>query len=180
MHLPDHGGGPIPASLHSAQHERPFTTCQVCSRALDAATSYTIVKSYRRDECVFEMAICTGCAEAEAETYSEASKAALHAFRRRMLEHLEGDGCDTCGSDLDPVRGVSVYGRCRGDELWLVSHMCATCEEALNDALSPETRGEHDRFMQTHFPGPPGMEQPLETASEETGLVWAAGPLAGP
>jgi len=94
---------------------------------------------------------------------------------REILDELKGNrddeedrGCSLCGADLEQVRGMSITALCFDGELWDLSHTCTKCEEAMHQALSPETRQEHDRFMETHFPEPPFMEKtPDEPVQDE-------------
>jgi hypothetical protein len=122
------------------------------------------MKSFQRDECVFEMAICRACSEEQCERWSNESREAALDFQIRSLDHIdhqEGERCDYCGKPIDQTAGVAVFARCDGDRLWMTSHMCYPCEDELQEQLSPATREEHDRFMRLHFPGPPGLEQPI-------------------
>ena len=153
------GRAPIPGWLHSVQHDLPFLVCTVCDGRLASRGLYTIMKSFRGDECVFEMAICAKCAEAEMEKWSTASRKAARAFRAARREHEGGEGCETCGADLGSVRGMAVHAHCRAGQMLALTHMCTSCEEALHQCLSPKTREENDRFMRTHFPQPPWMYQ---------------------
>jgi hypothetical protein len=151
------GRMPIPSWLHSVQHDMPFLFCTVCDGRLATRGLFTIMKSYRGEECVFEMAICARCSGAEMEKWSTASRKAARAFRETRIQFEGCDGCQTCGADLEAVRGMAVHAHCRSDQMLAVSHMCTSCEEALHQCLSPKTREENDRFMKTHFPQPPWM-----------------------
>ncbi len=162
---------PLPKWLHSAQHDIPFVVCTVCDGRLATSGLYTIMKAFRGEECIFEMAICAKCSESEMEKWSTASRKAASDFRASRREHEGCDGCQTCGSGLNEVRGVAVHAHCRAGQLLGVTHMCTACEEALHERLSPKTREENDRFMKTHFPEPPWMS---ETPSPEP--VSVSGP----
>lgn len=152
---------PLPGWLQSAQHERPFAERTVCQVRLGGGgVEYMIMKSYQRDECVFEMAVCRARHEEQAERWSSASRGAASEFSSRVMDHLDhdvGENCDYCGKPVDKIAGMTIYAQCAGDLLWMSHHMCGSCQEELQ---SPETREEQDRFLEHHFPGPPGLEEP--------------------
>jgi len=159
---------PIPEWLHSVQHECPFAQCVVCNGSLGGDAEYTIMKSFQRGECVFEMAVCSTCNDERGKRWSSKSRKAAEDFQFRSADHLlheEGEACDYCGKPVSRVAGVAVYARCEGDQYWMANHMCYPCEDELHELLSPETREEHDRFISTYAPGPPSLEQPMPRES---------------
>lgn len=166
---------PIPEQFYSEETGDPFATCIDCGTSLDDTTDYLIQKNSNGRETVFEFAICTGCAANLHASYSQKSRQAIVRFfeertnpekraRKLLAEHPDGDldtwlgTCITCDQKPQPGKGFATAALCSGLEL-VYAHspflICGTCELEVNEQLSPETRGEIDRFIGENFDLPP-------------------------
>ena len=133
---------------------------------------FVINKSYVGDECVFEMALCFDCREKMNAKLSEDSRVAMFDF---MHDNIDMDArkanlgtesetedylaeCITCQQPRDAVNSYTLGAMFSGTALIkgpFPMLMCSTCEEALAETISDETRKMWDRFIADHFPGPP-------------------------
>ena len=168
---------PIPEEFYSEETGEPFHQCVECGIELlgDDDSQYMIEKCSNGRETVFEFAMCTDCAESLHSSYSESSRAAISQFFqervdpeariRQLIEENEEPSADAwlraclaCGNP--PVKGKSnaIVALCGGAEI-IFTHapflVCETCELALNELISKETRGEWDRFIGRNFDMPP-------------------------
>ncbi|NWK54633.1 hypothetical protein HW115_03360 [Verrucomicrobiaceae bacterium N1E253] len=143
---------------------------------------YIINQSFAGDECVFEFALCMDCREKMHNQLSEPSKVAMFDF---MHDHIDMEqreeqlgtdsatedyitSCITCHQPRSATNGYTLGAMFAGHELIkgpFPMLMCSTCEEALADSLSDETRKVWDRFIAENFPGPPS-EVKLPTGSK--------------
>ena len=181
---------PIGAEWHSAQREGPFQNCDACGCQLGLCRAYAVMKSWQRDECVCELAVCWACIEKQRASWSEESR---EAFTRHQVEQLErfaeagrrgeplvvdADHCDHCGKAADRVGGVVRQALCRAGRVVFDATLCLACEDAQHQLLSPETREEHDRFMASIMPGPPSIARdPEPLPVDAQGLPRAPHPL---
>ena len=166
---------PIPPLFYSEETGEPFSTCIDCGTSLDEDSEYLIQKNSNGRETVFEFAICTSCAAKLHASYSEKSRETIVNFfadrtdpeqraRELLAEHPDGDldtwlgHCITCGEKPQPGKGFATAALCGGSDL-VFAHapflICEKCEHEVNESLSPETRGEIDRFIGDNFDLPP-------------------------
>ncbi len=150
---------------------------------------YTVSKHYVANEAVFEMAICMSCAAKLREQYSEKSLENIMAYVNQHViahpdvkrDHEESDldidfdwtaallHCVFCGkSQLDCHRYEIMGGflekhlilqPSRAGAVGSPMMMCEDCNAELSQQLSQETRESWDRFVESHFDGPPGIEE---------------------
>ncbi len=165
----------MPEHFYSDETGVPFVRCVECERELvEMDAPYMVQKCSNGRETVFEFAICAPCAERLHSSYSDASRRAIAGFFhsridldervRRLraagdadLDRWIGD-CMACGDAPRPGEGHATAALCAGLEI-LYSHapfrICGRCELTLNELISPETRGEWDRFVGRNFDLPP-------------------------
>lgn len=166
---------PIPERFYSEETGEPFSNCIDCGTGFDHSSEYLIQKNNNGRETVFEFAICTACAAKLHASYSQKSRDTIVRYfaertdpearaRTLLAEHPEGDldtwldTCMTCGKPPQPGRGFATAALCGGHDL-VFAHspflICEDCELEVNESLSPETRGEIDRFIGENFDLPP-------------------------
>lgn len=136
------------------------------------ASMFVVNKSYVGDECIFEFALCFDCREKMHTQLSEKSRTAMFDFMHDHIDMEEREEtlgtqsetedyiskCITCSQPKDTTSGYTLGAMFSGIELIkgpFPMLMCSTCEEALADSLSDETRKVWDHFIETNFPGPP-------------------------
>jgi len=169
-------------TFHSFETDAPFEHCCDCGCDLHDAEMFIVNQSFVGEECVFELALCHTCRQKMHEQLSEQSRIAMFDF---MHDHVDMEsrakklGCDsptsdylaTCISCHQPrelTKGYTIGGMFCGSHLIkgpFPMLMCSTCEEALAETISDETRKMWDDFISTHFPGPPS-EVKLPTGSK--------------
>ena len=76
--------------------------------------------------------------------------------------------CVLCQTPKSQLRRYGLVGLCSGEELLVLGQgeaaipmpclICDRCNQGLEKKLSKATREEWDRFVEEHFPGPPGVE----------------------
>ena len=143
---------------------------------------FVVNQSYAGDECIFELALCMDCREKMNAKLSEDSRVAMFDF---MHDHIDMDArqeklgtdsdtedyiseCITCHQPRSTMNHYTLGAMFTGSALIkgpFPMLMCGTCEEALSETLSDETRNMWDRFVEEHFPGPPS-EVKLPTGSK--------------
>ena len=166
----------VPPHFYSEETGEPFKSCIECTLPLGAlGDDYVIQKCSNGRETIFEFALCMTCGESLHESYSDESRQAIEGFFQERIdvekrydntwsltpsdfaEHLLKH-CLTCGNPPEPGKPVTHAAICEGSEM-LVGHspicLCSTCEEALNELVSKETRGEWDKFIGRNFDLPP-------------------------
>jgi hypothetical protein len=149
----DHG--PVPRELWSDYEEGPFATCSVCGRALTGL--YQIQKVSNKRETILEMACCMECGQSLVSEFSTTSMNAIREFLTAHLDMSRGlELCAICGAPYRRAETVSASAACSRDRLVLpVIRVCGTCEEAIQELLSEQTRRAHDDFLNRTFPGVP-------------------------
>ena len=172
---------PDPLSdFHSAETGEPFQDCISCGLSLDHDPSlpYLVAKSYHRNECIFEYAICDDCRSNMAQEFSPGSKQALAGFfeervKVRERSHLldSGNGpapwiekCAACDSPRNQMESYSLGGVLLGMHMIYDPYplcLCGKCEEEIQELLSLKTRGMWDDFVEVHFDGPPADVEDL-------------------
>lgn len=149
---------------------------------LQEAGMYIVNKSYVREECVFEYAMCMECREDLHSQLSEKSRVAMfdfihdHADMEKREEELGAHSetevylahCITCGAQQETANSYSIGAIFVGDDLikgMFPMLICGSCEEKINETISEETRDTWDKFIGENFPGPPS-EVTLPTGSK--------------
>lgn len=169
-------------TFDSLETGEPFRNCCDCGCKLLEAEMFVVNKSYVGDECVFEFALCFQCREKMHAQLSEPSKVAMFDF---MHDHIDMEAreeqlgtdsatedyiqeCISCHQPRESVGSYTLGAMFAGSDLIkgpFPMLMCGTCEEALAECLSEETRKVWDRFIAENFPGPPS-EVKLPTGSK--------------
>ena len=90
---------PIPEVLHSEYTDEAFSHCTRCGESLkDFPGGYQVSKAWRRNECVFEYALCDHCRTALMEEFSKESKQRLAKFQDDYVSFEGGiEQCSVCG-----------------------------------------------------------------------------------
>jgi len=152
----------IPDELHSAFEEGPFTRCTVCDVLLTGdGQVYYVEKVMRSQECVFEMAVCAGCATKLQQRFSQESLQALQRFFGSYRPSSDTAICHLCQQASGPEADRILSAACARDRILipLVVH-CGACVERSQELLSRETRESYREFMDTHIPGVPAEWEP--------------------
>lgn len=173
----------IPEEFYSFETGAPFEKCIECSRDL-VHTEYFIEKAfrtypgYRATDVIFELAICSSCADQLRKGMSEDSMAKLAAYMRKnadagtrmqvMNDHPEDpekwtEQCLVTGKRKSEVVEYQVYAHCQGTRIILdmMPYMISgPALDEMSELLSNKTLGEMDDFMGRHF-GPPSLEKDL-------------------
>lgn len=162
----------IPDKFHSFETDAAFTNCCDCGcELLISAQTYMIQKSYSKDECVMEFALCYACKEKLDQQISAESKEAIYDFLFDNSNILEQQGentfeeamqntekCITCGKVLQDCEGFTYSGLFVGNHIVTSPSpmlICDECQGALAENISDQTRDVKDKFYAEHFPGPP-------------------------
>ncbi len=149
-------GYPIPEALHSEYSGEPFKQCTQCGGSLSQAFAYQIQKVFRGEEVLFELALCQSCSEGLGREISEESHEALSEFMQSLLtSHYASDACKSCGIPRYELVRYSRVALCQTEFLAYEMTLCETCEDAVQNKLSQETRDRHDDFIRDNFPGVP-------------------------
>lgn len=155
----------IPGVLHSFYEDRPFVSCTRCGESLaDFEEGFRISKSFKGDEVILESAMCMPCLVAMMEETSEESKQKLEEFHEKHHRDVSGFGeCALCVNTFDEVKDeeFSLVGVCQGSDMLDSAMICFSCQEAMNEIISEETRRTWDRFRQENFPGVPSDFEPM-------------------
>lgn len=167
MAFPDFGGfphfGEVPEDLHSTYLGGEFRQCSICDCALPDASAYEVQKVMRGDECVFEMAICLGCAQNLMREYSEESLAVLSGLSSRVTGRAPRGSCEFCSVPREGVDEYTSIAVCRaGTMLTPMITLCYDCVDSLHAELSQATRDTFGEFIRDNFPGvPEGLDLPV-------------------
>ena len=148
--------GPIPEDFWSDYGEAPFAECSVCGRSL-AEAFYQIQKVSNHRETILEMAVCIECSHSLAGECSAESFEAIHGYLKARLDlSRTREGCALCHEPLTDSPTFSASCVCSGERLALPPfYVCSSCEEAMQELMSEQTRGTNDDFMNRTFPGVP-------------------------
>jgi hypothetical protein len=151
---------PIPEVLHSDYTDEAFANCTRCGESLkDFPGGYQVSKAWRRNECVFEYALCDHCRTALMEEFSKESKQRLATFQD---EHVTFDGgiekCSICGllRSEDSTTDFVLTGMMEGSGYLGGIMVCGKCGEKTQELLSAPTKDTWRRFRDENFDGPPG------------------------
>jgi hypothetical protein len=159
----------IPDKFHSLETDAEFKTCCDCGcELIDSAQMYMIQKSFSKDECVMEFALCFSCKEKLDGQISDESKEAIYDFLFDNTEMMEASGkysheeamqkieaCLTCGKLRE---GYTYSGLFVGTHLVagpLPIMICDQCQGTMAENMSDHTKDVRDKFYADNFPGPP-------------------------
>ena len=161
----------IPPIFHSFLEEGPFTRCVVCEDfVLEDGKQYCIEKAFKKDEVIFEYAICMSCLEKFRKSYSIDSKKVIDECfnervnlvdrRKNLLENDQlnvDDWLSKCVVTNKPMSEVSeyqIFGQCHGPVLLFSYLPFMVQRQVLNELyekLSASTKGENDRFVSDYL-----------------------------
>lgn len=166
--------------LQSVETGGPFHRCTKCACELGATGHPWIVnKEWHRGECVMEYALCHHCRrEMQASISGESMRFVQRFFEEhidpvRFVGHLgaEGDpkpliaGCFACGQPRESVEGFGISAIFEGPGVLEIGPlpvlMCSACSAKVEAGISKPTRESWQRFVENHFPGPPGLDEPM-------------------
>jgi len=159
-------------TFNSFETNAPFQHCCDCGCELAQTEMFIVNQSFAGEECVFELALCHACREKMNSQLSEESRIAMFDFmhdhidmeaRQQALGHDSDTSdylatCITCHQPREHISNYTIGGMFAGNEMLkgpFPMLMCSTCEEALSETISDETRKMWDDFIASHFPGPP-------------------------
>ena len=159
---------PIPEEFYSEYEERPFLTCTRCGEKLsDFTDGFQIAKVFKRDEVVFEYALCSPCHMAMIDEFSMESRQALEDYySANMTSGLGAGHCGICQlqrKDLPQVE-FSLGAACLGSQLLEAFMICSPCMEVSNLLVSKKTQDIWNDFIDTNFPGVPADSMPCPTS----------------
>ena len=150
-----------------------YTECVRCGDALDG--TYYVERALRRDEPLFEFALCERCVMGFGLEMSDDSVMAIGNFwlrhcdvdaREARLEAASDAGSlvDTCllsGEPRAALDEVQVWAWCRGDQvvadLFGPAVVSGAMMERLGEGLSRQTRDAMDDFVRDHLGLPPEL-----------------------
>lgn len=134
-----------------------------------------IEKAFKRKEVIFEYAICMDCAQ---NMRGEMSKESMQSIQQYMLQNAKPEErffelrdhdfsidrwlskCMLTNESRDEQEEYQIHGVFVGNKMvsnqfpYMIS---GTALEEMNELLSPETRGEIDRFKDEFFDIPPEL-----------------------
>ena len=161
----------------SEESGEPFCHCIHCRLPLaEIDTPWLVTKDYRHGECVLEYAICQPCRNEISAPISEEEKSAVRGFLEReidwdarrqefLMAHSVERRLDACIACRTPRLMMSGFGLSAlfdsGGGLVegpLPLILCERCTAEMNSALSDQTRAAWQRFLTSHFEGPPDIE----------------------
>ena len=183
MDFPDFGlikeSVPVPNIFHSWETQAPFQNCLVCNRfLLGGGVGYIIEKAFKKDEVIFEYAICLECNEQLRRGFSKSSLTKIAEYfschvdlrdrRERLLNKYGEDSApwlSDCVITCQPVEASQEYqicGQCDGEDLLFTYLPYALSGEAVDEIirlLSKETKGKIDDFTGDYLGLPSGVRE---------------------
>jgi hypothetical protein len=158
---------PIPEEFYSEYEERPFLTCTRCGETLsDFTEGFQIAKVFKREEVVFEYALCAPCHMGMIEEFSIESRTALEEYySAKMTPGLGAGQCGICQlhrKELS-VEEFSLGAACHGNQMIEAFMICSPCMETSNLLVSKKTQGIWNDFVDMNFPGVPADSMPCPT-----------------
>ena len=168
----------IPKTFWSFEKDAPFECCSLCGEDLfkpgtglfSLPNSYHIEKAYKKDEVLYECAICSSCRE---NLTKELSDQSLKLISNYLGEHVDPteryeqlieahsdspDGwinhCMVKGTSVDDTKEYQICGEFVGTQLRYSVFPYALGNEAIEELtqlLSDETRGALDDFSNKVF-----------------------------
>ena len=80
---------PVPEKFWSFETGESFKKCSVCGTSLmEPGTNYLIEKAYKKNEVIFEYAICWNCRE---EVMKDLSRTSLKLISNYLEEHVDAE-----------------------------------------------------------------------------------------
>ena len=171
-------------SFRSHETGKPFVHCISCGLGLDDPDlPYLVAKSFHREECVFEYAICEHCRAHLSEEFSQESRERLAQFFDQHIDlqrrsRLLAFGpvaqpwiarCAACDTPRDEMEHYSLGAVLLGAEMLFDPYplcLCGQCEQKIQETISKQTRDIWDDFVETHFDGPPAHVLDLPVAGK--------------
>lgn len=166
----------IPTIFYDTVEERPIEECKICGKALLTSDEpYVIEKAFKQKEVLFEYAMCMDCANNMRQDMSKDSMQRIEQFmlqngrfqdRFNDLRYEDFDtdkwlnNCIITNQDRDEQEEYQIQGIFMGDQMvsnqfpYMIS---GEAMEQMQELLSPETRGEIDRFKDEFFDLPPEL-----------------------
>lgn len=170
----------IPQEFRSVESGLHFSHCLSCDTPLmDIASPYVIEKAmkqyegYTAHDVIFEYAMCLPCVDKKRKSLSQESQVAVENYFLSNMHGPEnvrdgGNGLAQCwmkGTPRNELREYQIFGLFRGDKMiatqppYLIGE--AAIEE-MSDLLSSKTIDDMNRFIDTHFGGPPELRDILK------------------
>ena len=161
---------PIPTIFHSFEHDAPFSKCVSCDRPLrEKGVSYFIEKLYRKDEVVFEYALCESCRSASSEMISFESMTDIGSFlmdkmdsfseREKLLANFDNSvqpwlkNCFFTDSERISCDNFQICAECDGPDLVVSLLPMMISEEAteiFQSLMSKQTRDSLEISLERH------------------------------
>lgn len=171
---------PMPDEFHSAETDKPFTTCYDCGTELLAVEDgYLVQKAYNKDECIMEIAQCVPCQQKLQKSYSKQS---LNDIWDYFLDNIDfkaryekyhplptadtspwTNNCAACGTSRARAQEYTIVGQCYSIFLICGEYpmmLCLQCIDNIINLLSEESRKTYDEWIDRCLPSPPGETQP--------------------
>ncbi len=162
----------IPDTFHSFETSKEFSNCCDCGcELLVSAQMYMVQKSFSKDECVLEFALCNSCKDKLDQQISDQSKEAIYDFLFDYTELMEPqiqcsveeaiqkiEVCIACNKRRQDCAGYTYSGLFVGNHLVpgpLPMMICDECQSVMAENISDHTRDVKDKFYAENFPGPP-------------------------
>ena len=162
---------PIPEKFWSFETGEPFKTCSLCGIDLtEPGTNYLIEKAYKKEEVLFEYAMCWDC---KSNISKELSRKSLELIANYFDEHVDiekrlEEGIEKKGLNADNwlehclIKGTPIAeadehhicGQFVDEDLVFSGFPYALSDKAMEDLvelLSDETRGSLDDFSKKLF-----------------------------
>ncbi len=154
----------IPKELHSEYEERPFRNCTRCGETLlDYDDGYHVAKIFKKNETIFEYALCFSCHSGLISEFSEDSKRSLEEYySTNMKPEMSLSGCGLCGLSKSQFLDLeySAGALCYGNEMIEGFVICTPCMDSTSSLISDKTQGIWDDFLSENFPGVPADALP--------------------
>jgi hypothetical protein len=177
------------AWLLSEETGEPFRKCVRCRLPLlEVMAPWVVNKEYHHGDCVLEYALCRPCRDRVTEEFSETSKAAIRTYleqsidwNSRLGEFMAHDGlaarfeaCGVCRAPRAKLEGFGISSAFDAEghllEGALPLLVCNQCLAAASAQLSQETRDAWQKFVDSHFDGPPAGQKSFP-GSGMSGLI---------
>ncbi len=179
MDLPDYedqpDSRPIPPEFESFAEDGPFRQCQVCGCPIYTTEQpYLIERAFKKDEVIFEYAICLDCRTKMQKQISQESQTRVdHYFHEHVdliqrREHLMKqsdrrlvdwiDHCIITGKSREEAGEYQIMSICSADHMlydYLPMMISAEAMEEITKLLSPKTKDHLDGFVDEFLGLPP-------------------------
>ncbi|MFT7588288.1 MAG: hypothetical protein ACI959_000495 [Limisphaerales bacterium] len=171
----------IPTIFHKSIEKGPFSQCLMCETPFGPNSIYLIEKSVMSHDVKYEYAMCYSCAERMNGSMSKESRKCIDTFyqehvdinaRARRFEENPGirpeeliSNCLISGEPVHELEEYHVFAQCIGDKLVMANTpymLSMPVMEQLNELLSPESKGERDRFIDDFLGLPPELRKLLK------------------